>query len=1137
MGDYAQMSVDPNGRTFWFTTEYVKSNTHGTRIVAFEFPQNCTPPSTQASNFRVYNIDANSVDISWSRGNGDRVLVVAREGSAVNADPVSGTAYTANATFGYGDQTGSGNYVVYNGTGTSVHVTGLYSATTYYFAVYEFNAADDCYLIPALTGNATTAGPPSVQTVSVSNVTTTTADAQGEVISENGSAITERGFCWSTSVNPTLSDNHLAAGSGTGNFTATLTGLNANTTYYVRAYAVNGNGTAYGDNISFATECGLVTDFPYLESFNPMAESNPGTDCTPDGSVPLMDCWQNLTGDDSDWDIISGATPSTGTGPFFDANDWPGKYIYLEASSCTGKTASFESPAFDFSNLSNPELRFNYHMFGTDMGSLDVSISTDNGSTWTNIRSVSGDQGMEWHEAIVDLSAYAGENNVHFKFTGNTGSSYLSDIAVDNIIVQEATGISSYRNYCSMSGNMDYGTALTGVAFNQIYVGSGKSAPYENFMQISTELQKGQTYQLHTYVDTDGNYDVYVRAWIDWNQDGDFDDSGEEYDLGYATDVSQGETSLSPLDIQVPTNAKNGFTRMRIAAKYNSYPSMCETDFDGETEDYGIIVFDNRCNSVARWNGTLWKTPAGDTLTTADLNGRFFQTDNLLYLKNNDLHGCSVEIGKGKTLVVGVDHALQVTYDVFNHGFLEIRNNASLVQSNDNSVIQGNGKYVMKRISDSLYHYYNYAYWSSPLNSSAFTLGDLENNAWKYYYFDATIQDPSQISNSGWVERQANDVFQTGSGYAVSAPNGFPGGIIKAVFQKNNDPFNNGAIQVPVYINGQGASGNDDWNLLGNPYPSALDFDQFVNNNPNIEGSLYLWTNCAGLDANGQHQESGYSIYNQSGSIAACSGNGSTAGQFVASGQGFMVEANTNGTVTFSNTERSTNNNHFLNRISQDRVKIHLTDENNHRFRQILIAFDQAATDGHDRLYDAHAIDDAWFAIQNNNDYSIIAYSAWNDMDRTVPLGFRAPADGNYEIALDEVTGALQNIHIYLHDIPNNVYYPLNNGAYTFYSSAGLHTGRFEILFTTQTLKTDNDKSANDKIRLLRDDEGHFILRDDKEVITSAKVYNTNGRLLKTQKGNGTNTLRLNLQQIPRQTLLFQIFTSGDHIYFKKTIR
>jgi hypothetical protein len=75
----------------------------------------------------------------------------------------------------------------------------------------------------------------------------------GNVTADGGADITARGICWSTSQTPTISGNHTTDGTGTGSFTSTMTGLTPNTTYYVRAYATNSEGTAYGEVVSFTT--------------------------------------------------------------------------------------------------------------------------------------------------------------------------------------------------------------------------------------------------------------------------------------------------------------------------------------------------------------------------------------------------------------------------------------------------------------------------------------------------------------------------------------------------------------------------------------------------------------------------------------------------------------------------------------------------------------------------------------------------------------------------------------------------------------------------------------------------------------------------------------------------------------------
>jgi hypothetical protein len=94
---------------------------------------------------------------------------------------------------------------------------------------------------------------PTVTTSNVSSIGMSSATCGGNVTSDGGAAITARGICWSTSQNPTVNGNHASNGTGTGSFTSYMTELAPNTTYYVRAYATNSAGTAYGSEVSFTT--------------------------------------------------------------------------------------------------------------------------------------------------------------------------------------------------------------------------------------------------------------------------------------------------------------------------------------------------------------------------------------------------------------------------------------------------------------------------------------------------------------------------------------------------------------------------------------------------------------------------------------------------------------------------------------------------------------------------------------------------------------------------------------------------------------------------------------------------------------------------------------------------------------------
>ncbi len=137
------------------------------------------------------------------------------------------------------------------------NVTGLIEGSTYYVRAYAVNGGKTAYSTNEVSfvAEKNTINAPTVTTSSATNITTSSATIGGNVTSDGGATVIERGVCYSTSSsNPTTSNNKKTAGSGQGNFTVNLSNLSAGTKYYVRAYAINEIGTSYGPTISFTTE-------------------------------------------------------------------------------------------------------------------------------------------------------------------------------------------------------------------------------------------------------------------------------------------------------------------------------------------------------------------------------------------------------------------------------------------------------------------------------------------------------------------------------------------------------------------------------------------------------------------------------------------------------------------------------------------------------------------------------------------------------------------------------------------------------------------------------------------------------------------------------------------------------------------
>ena len=148
------------------------------------------------------------------------------------------------------------NSVVTGGAGLgkfTASVTGLLPSTTYHVRAYATNSAGTAY------GNdvqftTTAASVPTITTTVISSLNTTSAVSGGTITSNGGAVISQSGICWSSSANPTTADSRTTDGSTSGSFSSTMTGLTMATTYYVRAYATNSSGTAYGNQIMFNTK-------------------------------------------------------------------------------------------------------------------------------------------------------------------------------------------------------------------------------------------------------------------------------------------------------------------------------------------------------------------------------------------------------------------------------------------------------------------------------------------------------------------------------------------------------------------------------------------------------------------------------------------------------------------------------------------------------------------------------------------------------------------------------------------------------------------------------------------------------------------------------------------------------------------
>ena len=235
--------------------------------------------------------------------------------------------------------------------------------------------------------------PPTITTSAVTSITTSSASCGGDVVSDGDATITARGVCWNTTGSPTMKDSLTTDGTGKGSFTSHITGLSPNSSYFVRAYATNKNGTAYGATEEFKTT-GIYLD----ESFS-----------TGLGGFTA----QSVSGDQV-WSWIQpyGACMSGYSGGLYLNEDW------------------LISPAMDLSSANNAILRFSHAINKGDIAHVTtnhtvwISKSYTSGlpvvSDWEQLTVPGYPTGDNWNFVasgdVLIPAAYCGQVNVRFAF-------------------------------------------------------------------------------------------------------------------------------------------------------------------------------------------------------------------------------------------------------------------------------------------------------------------------------------------------------------------------------------------------------------------------------------------------------------------------------------------------------------------------------------------------------------------------------------------------------------------------------------------------------------------------------------------------------------------------------------------------
>lgn len=420
-GDYSLMSVDPgDDKTFWFTTEYIGSGqSRKTKIAAFKFANNPT----------VITQSATGVTETSATLNG-----------SINPNGLATTYHFEwGTTVSYGNSTtltsaGSGT----SSLGVTAGLSGLYIDTTYHFRLVGENAeglteGTDMTFIP---------GAAVVVTSSVSNITFNAAVVRANVTADGGSAVVARGVCWGTALNPDINGNHTTVGSGTGSFVSPIEGLSSGTTYHVRAYATNGNGTYYGNDLKFTTLCGIYNDLPFSEGF--------------ESDTLRPNCWSEENSDPV-WRFVQGNGMGSGSGHPASAHTGSLNALLKDESTASHKNKLI-SPVYDLSMYVDVQLKFWLYMekWGSKQDNLIVYYRTSPSEPWITLANYTLSV-ASWTEQTIPLLGVS--DQFQLAFEGNAKGGY--GVCLDDILIIGTTTatltVSPYnQNVEALPGTADF---------------------------------------------------------------------------------------------------------------------------------------------------------------------------------------------------------------------------------------------------------------------------------------------------------------------------------------------------------------------------------------------------------------------------------------------------------------------------------------------------------------------------------------------------------------------------------------------------------------------------------------------------------------------------------------------------------
>ena len=632
--------------------------------------------------------------------------------------------------------------------------------------------------------------------------------------------------------------------------------------------------------------------------------------------------------------------------------------------------------------------------------------------------------------------------------------------------------------------------------FRALIQGSACSEAYTNIVKI--EIIAGMVSQSQKYCSPTKPSDLVMtnnqNTPIKWQ-------SSTTADFAISTDILNQTNTLTGTAIGI----------LPTTTYYRAVVQNCSCCFL-----YSNTVEITIATTITNWDGNSWSNGLPNALSSAFVN------NNLT--ASNNIETCNLTVTGTSKIIInpGINVTVSEVLNVASSASFTLENDANLIQIKE---AINTGTITVKRESFPLYRL-DFTLWTAPVsnqNLKSFSPDSPTNN---FYFYNSNSAPNGTYNllynNSSFspIPLEATYNFELAKGYLVRAPNNYAsyiqavapatvsavaGTIFKGQFY--GEP-NNGTI--PVLLN----PALNGYNLVGNPYPSAIDLTSFLIENSNtVEGTIWLWRKINNLTtaAIGYATMTSAGIASVQPGVVALAKNGT-----IKTGQGFFVKLktpSTPNTLYFKNSMRTGNdplhaNTFYKNTSSAQTNRIWLNLSNSSKttiFSQILVAYMTGATNGIDYGIEGKSFGDPnpnLTSIIDNQEFSIQGRSLPFTVSDEVPLGFKTNTIADFSISIAQTDGLFAgNQAVFLRDNLANTTVDLKAKPYTFSSQIGTFNSRFVLVYQNKTLATAENK-INENGVLIYNQNGTIKIDSGTDTLISIELFDINGKLLLSKKTN-----------------------------------